>query len=264
MAFLLTLLIIFHRDGDCRLTDFGLAVSIHDEDGLGKMAGTRMYMAPERMCVEKYSFESDVYSLGLSLATVSLGYCPIPQVVGDFELLESAESLTTTLTEMATTESLESELLGFLVPMVEPHARDRPSIEALMATPFIRHQCPLWPSTDACSEVLKHLRMIVVRIALLVPLPISVSRVATDESFQSEFQESHKWSRRVEPTKVIEDIVRCRAEQNCMTPDLSILDLEPLAQELDMTTCACAHFVRNTLLPPTYLVSHVAHAPSLR
>jgi serine/threonine protein kinase len=50
--------------------------------------GTRRYMSPERLGLEGYSFNSDVWSLGLTLATVANGgKCPLPNAGNEFDQL---------------------------------------------------------------------------------------------------------------------------------------------------------------------------------
>jgi len=53
----------------------------HSSEEEEKMArtfvGTMMYMSPERLKGEDYSYASDIYSLGLVLLTVALGKFPV-------------------------------------------------------------------------------------------------------------------------------------------------------------------------------------------
>ena len=56
--------IFLSRDGNFKLGDFGIAKHM-DGTQLGTLAGTQEYMAPEIARMQPYSFQADVYSLGL-------------------------------------------------------------------------------------------------------------------------------------------------------------------------------------------------------
>jgi serine/threonine-protein kinase len=73
---------VLHRDlkpsnimldghGRARITDFGLAV--RSEEVLGEVAGTPAYMAPEQLCGQAATVQSDIYSLGLVLYEIFTG-----------------------------------------------------------------------------------------------------------------------------------------------------------------------------------------------
>ena len=54
--------------GYVKLTDFGITKQLDETIGLaGTFVGTLNYMSPERMEGEKYSFEGDIWSLGIVL-----------------------------------------------------------------------------------------------------------------------------------------------------------------------------------------------------
>ena len=58
--------IFISRDGNFKLGDFGIAKHMEGTQ-LGTMAGTEDYMAPEVSFFQPYSFQADIYSLGLVL-----------------------------------------------------------------------------------------------------------------------------------------------------------------------------------------------------
>lgn len=67
---------------DIKLTDFGFALRIHPTEHLRTLCGTPAYMAPEMLqcaCDKKspgYTFEADVWSCGVLLATLLSGSSP--------------------------------------------------------------------------------------------------------------------------------------------------------------------------------------------
>lgn len=64
-------------DGRVKLADFGIARQLADTWAQAKtFVGTLIYMAPERIESEAYSYPSDIWSLGLSLLTIAHGEFP--------------------------------------------------------------------------------------------------------------------------------------------------------------------------------------------
>ena len=69
--------LLVSRDGTVKIADFGISRDLDDPDGLAQTyLGTFMYMSPERIKGEEYSFKADVWSLGLSLLTCALARFP--------------------------------------------------------------------------------------------------------------------------------------------------------------------------------------------
>ena len=75
--------LLFHRSGKVKITDFGVSSSgLREEDGNGAHAsvhtfvGSIMYMSPERLNAASYSFESDIWSLGVTLCEAVVGSHP--------------------------------------------------------------------------------------------------------------------------------------------------------------------------------------------
>ncbi|MDP7129292.1 MAG: protein kinase [Planctomycetota bacterium] len=70
--------LLLSRDGRVRVSDFGLACSIKDEPDPRKLAGTPLFISPERAGAEgKLDFNSDIYSLGVTLYQLLSGRTPI-------------------------------------------------------------------------------------------------------------------------------------------------------------------------------------------
>lgn len=95
--------LLYHRSGRVKITDFGVSSSgLGVDDGAGGHAsvhtfvGSIMYMSPERLNAGSYSFESDIWSLGVTLCEAVVGYHPhidndeagAPVTVNFWELLQ--------------------------------------------------------------------------------------------------------------------------------------------------------------------------------
>lgn len=69
--------ILISASGEAKISDFGIARGLERTGQQARtFVGTLMYMAPERIVSRGYSYQSDVWSLGLSILTAALGRFP--------------------------------------------------------------------------------------------------------------------------------------------------------------------------------------------
>lgn len=104
-------------------------------------------MAPERLKGRRATAQSDLWSLGLSLATAALGDDFISQASNQFEQLDLAGRARRTLAKATT---LSADLTDFLHQCLSRDPARRPALRELMKHPFLeqRHR---WQSK--CPEV---------------------------------------------------------------------------------------------------------------
>ncbi|XP_011874817.1 PREDICTED: dual specificity mitogen-activated protein kinase kinase dSOR1 [Vollenhovia emeryi] len=69
--------ILVNSAGEIKLCDFGVSGQLIDSMA-HSFVGTRSYMSPERLQGSRYSVQSDIWSLGLSLVELAFGLYPIP------------------------------------------------------------------------------------------------------------------------------------------------------------------------------------------
>jgi mitogen-activated protein kinase kinase 1 len=74
--------ILINSEGIVKLTDFGIARSLENTFASAKtFIGTSTHLSPERMIGKEYSFDSDIWSLGLIVFELATGIFPYQQFV---------------------------------------------------------------------------------------------------------------------------------------------------------------------------------------
>lgn len=114
--------------------------------------GTQRFMAPERLKGHRASPQSDLWSLGLSLATAAVGDDFISQASNEFEQLDLAGSARSLL---AKTKTISPEMRDFLHRCLSRDPARRPALRELMKHPFLKQRHD-W--VKKCPEVMVAMR----------------------------------------------------------------------------------------------------------
>jgi len=67
---------LLNQKGEVKLADFGVSGQLDDAVHKHSFVGTLTYMSPQRIQAQNYSFDSDIWSLGLTLMECATGEFP--------------------------------------------------------------------------------------------------------------------------------------------------------------------------------------------
>jgi len=133
--------ILLKRDGMAKISDFGMSKQLNAQiQAFKTFIGTYVYMSPERLKGTEHSFESDIWSMGVSIAECAVGTFPFDmKQLGVFDVLSYITDHGLNITE----EQVSPEMLDFLkkTTIVEP--AQRPNAATLLQHPWItKYQDP--------------------------------------------------------------------------------------------------------------------------
>ncbi len=133
--------ILLNSKGFVKISDFGVSGILKDSlDCRNTLIGTFVYMSPERIAGQNYSFNSDVWSVGMSLLECALGYCPY-MIYTDFKQINDFWSLSNLVRENPVPTPNENdfslEFCDFIKSTLIKDPADRPTASNLINHPFI-------------------------------------------------------------------------------------------------------------------------------
>jgi len=137
--------LLLNTKGKVKIADFGVSGQLaHTLSQAVTWVGTVTYMSPERISGKSYSYDSDLWSLGLTLVECALGRYPYSanansaqtgQPVSFFELLDFiVQSPAPTLAA----NEFSPEFCSFVEDCLQKAPEERPSASELLTHPFIK------------------------------------------------------------------------------------------------------------------------------
>ncbi len=127
--------ILLNREGMAKIADFGMSNQLNGKIlNFQTFVGTFVYMSPERLKGKEHSFESDVWSLGVSIAECIVGRYPFNVSAMD---VWSIWGYVTNHGLDITTEDASPELVDFLKQTTVPDPQQRPAAAQLLNHPWI-------------------------------------------------------------------------------------------------------------------------------
>jgi len=134
--------VLMNTKGEVKICDFGVSGELVNSIA-NSFVGTRSYMAPERLLGGKYSVQSDIWSLGLSVMEMALGRFPIPPEppaggrVRQMAIFELLEYIVNGEPPRLKTPPFSPALCEFVALCLTKDARQRPSPSELLMHPWI-------------------------------------------------------------------------------------------------------------------------------
>ncbi|KAA8534811.1 hypothetical protein F0562_029747 [Nyssa sinensis] len=121
-------LLINHR-GEVKITDFGVSRIMESTSGQANtFVGTYNYMSPERIIGGKYSYRSDIWSLGLVLLECATGhfpYSPPQQGEGWTNVFELMETIVDQPPPCPPSNQFSPEFCSFISACVQKDTKER-------------------------------------------------------------------------------------------------------------------------------------------
>eukprot|EP00003_Mantamonas_plastica_P030918 TRINITY_DN7826_c0_g2_i2.p1 TRINITY_DN7826_c0_g2~~TRINITY_DN7826_c0_g2_i2.p1 ORF type:complete len:600 (-),score=156.89 TRINITY_DN7826_c0_g2_i2:37-1836(-) len=133
--------VLMNTKGDVKLADFGVSGQLANSLCKAKsFVGTVTYMSPERIRGQEYSYDSDMWSLGLMVIELATGRFPYPpegeaKITGFFDLLDYI--VEKPVPSLSTEDGFSSELCDFVQNCLQKDRDDRASSSELLQHEFI-------------------------------------------------------------------------------------------------------------------------------
>lgn len=129
--------VLLSTNGCVKLADFGIATSA-ETIGVNSFVGTATYMSPERIQGRRYSTPSDIWSVGVVVAQMLLGYYPFSSVrKGFMALLREINSVEKYPLMEETGCSQEAQ--DFIDACLRQDPEDRGTAAELLESPWMKH-----------------------------------------------------------------------------------------------------------------------------
>lgn len=124
--------ILLNENGETKISDFGLSKEMQ-ENFTGTFTGTQIYMSPERLTDNRYSYPSDIWSFGICLIECFTGKVPFEESSLDvFQFTKELKNFKPKLNDA--TEEFEE----FLTNCLNPDPNKRHNAKELLKSNWIQ------------------------------------------------------------------------------------------------------------------------------
>jgi len=128
--------LLINHHGHVKVSDFGIVRDVeYTNEQVDTFTGTYFYMSPERIMGKEYSYNSDIWSLGLTIMTCALGRFPYGEDTGYWGLLQEISSRPPP--ELPADADWSAELRSFLARCLAKDPAGRPGASELLGHPFV-------------------------------------------------------------------------------------------------------------------------------
>ncbi|CAM9129899.1 unnamed protein product [Scytosiphon promiscuus] len=127
--------LLINGEGIVKVTDFGVSAGLQSSFAMcGSFVGTFKYMSPERMKSEKYSYSSDIWSLGLVLMECATKDYPYRDETTAIDLIQTIVDAPAPQLDPS---RFSAELCRFVADCLKKRPDERTSAQALLGAPWI-------------------------------------------------------------------------------------------------------------------------------
>ncbi len=136
--------ILLSREQSCaKISDFGLARDLNQgKSVVNTFVGTIAYMSPERLQSSEYTYASDIWALGVSLAECVMGKYPFAKPQHYFEYIDA--TLEGNLFDQGSKEleSISEDAKSFILLCADSDPKKRPTAEQLLQHAWLKGFSP--------------------------------------------------------------------------------------------------------------------------
>ncbi|OQR93814.1 mitogen-activated protein kinase kinase [Achlya hypogyna] len=142
--------VLVNHKGDFKIADFGLAATLSKSKSyFSEFQGTMMYMSPERITGQEYSYPSDIWSIGVTLLTLAHGKYPFENQEGFFGLEDAIVNEPTPVVPA----SYSPACVAFVAQLLDKAPEERLTAETALAHPFLLDYNPTADFPQAWAAV---------------------------------------------------------------------------------------------------------------
>lgn len=129
--------LLINSSGEVKLTDFGVSSALTNSIAMcGTFVGTFKYMSPERITAARYSFASDIWSLGIVLMECATGEYPYPTSGSHIDMAQTV--LEAPEPQLPRDGSFSPEFCDFVRQCVQKDPAQRLPADILLGSPWLK------------------------------------------------------------------------------------------------------------------------------
>mmetsp|Transcript_36243 Transcript_36243/g.73116 ORF Transcript_36243/g.73116 Transcript_36243/m.73116 type:complete len:298 (+) Transcript_36243:91-984(+) len=128
--------ILLNSRGEVKISDFGISTQLANTlDPANTWVGSTTYMSPERISGLQYVWNSDIWSLGMTLLELATG--AFPYSGGQLEMVQLLDRIVDDDPPQLPRDRFSAECCDFMSLALKKRVEERPHAEILLGHPFV-------------------------------------------------------------------------------------------------------------------------------
>eukprot|EP00002_Diphylleia_rotans_P037951 TRINITY_DN8557_c0_g1_i4.p1 TRINITY_DN8557_c0_g1~~TRINITY_DN8557_c0_g1_i4.p1 ORF type:complete len:341 (-),score=47.65 TRINITY_DN8557_c0_g1_i4:410-1432(-) len=133
--------LLINYQGNVKISDFSVSGELQNSIArLASFVGTVTYMSPDRIIGNPYSFETDIWSFGLTLMECANGFFPYASQGSQSSFFDLMDQIVDSDPPSLPSDKFSKEFRDFTSSCLQKDPQNRAKIPQLMNHPFITHQ----------------------------------------------------------------------------------------------------------------------------